>query len=46
MPSLGWGGESYCSAKARAVKEKLAKLGINPRSNKYDTLFFRWMRRA
>lgn len=31
-------------ALAKVVKARLARLGIDERSNKYLTLFFRWMR--
>ena len=42
----GYYTESYRSRQARAVKAKakLAKLGIEPRTNKYCELFFRYMR--
>jgi hypothetical protein len=39
-----WGyGEFWRDQRARVVKAKLKKLGINPRGTKYNTLFFRWM---
>lgn len=46
MPSLGCGPSDIACRRARinAVKAKLKKLGIDPRTNKYSTLYFRWMK--
>lgn len=45
MPSFGdIGSNDWKRARAAKVTAKLKKLGIDPRSNKYQTLWFRMMR--
>jgi len=43
MPCAGIDMTAYLREKSARVKAKLARLGINPRSNKYNKLFFRMM---
>lgn len=47
MPSFAWEDDytDWKCRRAREVKAKLKKLGLDPRSTKYNTLFFRWMRK-
>lgn len=45
MPSIS-DSYAYALERKRRVKAKLKKLGIDPRSNKYSTLLFRWMRQS
>lgn len=46
MP-CAWDGdyEEWKCRRAREVRAKLKKFGINPRGTKHNTLFFRWMRK-
>ncbi len=43
MGMLYWSGDNYIRERQAAVTARLKRLGINPRSNKYHTLFHRWM---
>ena len=47
MPDYGgydYGPSAHMIDKRNRIEAKLKKLGINPRSTKYNVLYFRWMR--
>lgn len=44
MPCFGCDDTDWKTERALKIEAKLKKLGINPRSTKWNTLFFRWMR--
>lgn len=46
MPSLGGNGSDWLKEKAKRIKAKLKALGINPRGNKYNTLYWRWLNQS
>lgn len=45
MPGMNGTTSSWRCERAGEIHAKLKKLGINPRGTKYNTLFFRWMRK-
>lgn len=45
MPTTGIDDYNFRRERIARVEAKLKKLGIDPRSNKYQTLWFRWLNR-